>query len=100
MRLAEWSRKIPAADWLALIGTIDDLRNTAFLLKQPDKTYTAPQGGELVCFANDCLMLPWFYANNSGQIEVEIKRHETGADQAANLFVVRPGFVPNEGGDR
>ena len=45
-------RRIPQANWFALIGTIGKTTKTHFIIGT-EKTYTAVENGELFCFAND-----------------------------------------------
>src|SRR5215831_2225540 len=51
MRLFEHCKRIPNANWFALIGALDCDLNTAFVIGQ-GMVLTVPTGGELTCFAN------------------------------------------------
>jgi hypothetical protein len=77
LRLAEGSRRVPEANWFALIVAVgEDERtacnvfgNRANLVEGVD--WTAPVDGELCCFANDHRVAYW---NNSGKIELTVSR--------------------------
>jgi len=62
---------MPEAKWFSLIGAIDRDKKTLFdigKLIETGGTYTASQGGELSCFANDL----WIMYFNEGVIQVEV----------------------------
>jgi hypothetical protein len=75
MRLAERSRRVPTANWFALIGTLNGRDDTAFVIGR-QLEYTADASARLVCFAND---VPWAYWNNFGSVTLTITRLERAA---------------------
>ena len=66
----EHFRRVRDDNWFALIGACDQNRRTEFLIGNAPE-FTAPQDGELTCFANDA---PFMYWNNSGSIELTVTR--------------------------
>ncbi|MBO9125896.1 MULTISPECIES: hypothetical protein [unclassified Rhizobium] len=60
-------RVMPKAQWFALIGSIDQDTETAFLIGASYPSWIAPKNGVLYCCAND---IPWMYWNNSGAVEL------------------------------
>jgi hypothetical protein len=58
---------MPKEQWFALIGSIDQDTDTAFLIGASYPPWIAPKTGVLYCFAND---IPWMYWNNSGAVEL------------------------------
>ena len=73
VKLVEWLRRCKKANWFELIGAIGDGEENLFRIGRggADATYRAPVDGDLFAFAND---LPWFYGNNSGKIQVTVRR--------------------------
>jgi len=65
-------RRSPSNQWFALMGALDDSRDTIFLIGS-QATYVPPRRGELVCFAND---VPGFYWNNAGSVTLSVSRRE------------------------
>jgi hypothetical protein len=66
--MMEWTRRVPDANWLALIGALDSHRSMKFVIGSG--TAISPQrDGELLCFANDCVLT---YGNNSGSVDLEV----------------------------
>ena len=63
-RQTENLRRMPGAPWFALIGALDRREDTQFVIGA-ELVYSATEGGELTCFAND---LVGFYFNNHGSI--------------------------------
>jgi hypothetical protein len=63
-------RRVPHANWFALIGTIGKDDGTAFVVCE-QRPYVVKTPGILHCYAND---LPVFYGNNSGFLAVTITR--------------------------
>jgi hypothetical protein len=61
-------RRVPAANWFQLCGTVDRRPDQAVLLGC-DVTFNAPAGGRLYLFAND---IDWMRWNNAGQITTRI----------------------------
>ena len=70
LKLAEYLRRMPQAQWFALIGSIDQDKHSFFLIGK-NNTLTAPKTGRLYCFANDVI---GFYSNNHGSIELTVTR--------------------------
>jgi hypothetical protein len=70
MEFLENIRRIPHANWFALIGTIGKTTKTHLIIGT-EKTYKAPGGGELFCYANDVFFA---YGNNKGELELEITK--------------------------
>ncbi|MBI2185720.1 MAG: hypothetical protein HYU37_01205 [Acidobacteria bacterium] len=70
-KLAESRRRVPTANWFALIGALDEDESTQFVIGPgtPAHGFTPPRDGELTCFAND---LRSKYDNNSGAIEITV----------------------------
>ena len=60
-------RVMPKAQWFALVGSIDQDTDTAFLIGASYPSWIAPKNGVLYCCAND---IPWMYWNNSGAVEL------------------------------
>jgi hypothetical protein len=77
LRLAEGSRRVPAANWFALIVAIGEDEGTAcnVFANRADLVegveWTAPRDGELCCYANDVRSAYW---NNSGKIELTVRQ--------------------------
>ena len=70
-RLAESRRRLPSANWFALIGAIDTDESTQFVIGGGKLGYRPQKSGELTCFAND---LRSKYDNNSGEIRLTVTR--------------------------
>lgn len=68
MRLVERFRRVPTADWFALIATLDRDASTAWVVGRALEI-VPERSGELVCFAND---LVGFYWNNSGFVTLTV----------------------------
>ena len=71
MRLFERSRRVPSADWFALIGALNCELGTAFVIGG-SKDVIVKSAGELTCFAND---VPCMYWNNWGRVELLVQRY-------------------------
>jgi len=69
-RLVEWLRRVPKANWFALIGAIGPSLAAPFVIGD-GCDLDAGQEGVLQCFAND---LPFTYGNNSGWVRLEVTR--------------------------
>ncbi|MDH3599877.1 MAG: DUF2235 domain-containing protein [Candidatus Tectomicrobia bacterium] len=71
----EDKRRVPEANWFALIGSLGDEGDGEAYFHigsgGPDRIYRASRDGDLYAFAND---LTTRYDNNEGQIEVSITR--------------------------
>ena len=61
-------RRMPSADWFALVGAVDKDRSTLFLIGRGTEI-EAPRDGFLTCFANDLAITYW---NNRGTLRLEI----------------------------
>ena len=75
MSVLEPYRRVPDANWFALIGFIDSgKRSTAerhpVIIGEGLHNWRPGRAGELVCYAND---LPWLYWNNFGSVTLEIR---------------------------
>ena len=70
MRLVEGFRRVPTANWFALIATLDRNMMTSWVVAQPLEI-RPERTGELVCFANDVF---GFYWNNSGFVTLEVEQ--------------------------
>jgi hypothetical protein len=70
LRLTEWLRRFPKANWFALIGAISHSEKNFFEIGHK-ATITIEQEGLFSGFANDVSLM---YGNNSGEIELTIKR--------------------------
>ncbi|KHL18967.1 UNVERIFIED_CONTAM: hypothetical protein LK11_03950 [Mumia flava] len=70
LRWAERLRRHREADWFTLIGTVGSNGAATFAIGS-GTTHLAEAGGELRCFAND---VAWFGFNNSGAVELTIRR--------------------------
>lgn len=73
LRLFERYRRMPKANWFALIGALDCDLSTAFVIGEANDV-TVRITGELTCFANDA---PCMYWNNWGHVELLVKRYST-----------------------
>ncbi len=72
IKLFEWSRRHPKANWFCLIGSIGESDDELFEIGDCGAMdYTAISDGEFCAFANDCSFV---YGNNSGSIEVTMKK--------------------------
>jgi len=71
IKFAERFRRLPDANWFALIGALGDEDNELFLIEDGKTPYTAPRTADLYLFAND---MPSKYGNNMGSLIVTIKR--------------------------
>lgn len=69
-RLCERFRRVPKANWFALIGGIGQTGSGAFVIGHACE-FEATEDGILYCFAND---LPFMYWNNSGWLELTATR--------------------------
>jgi len=67
----EDNRRYPDANWFEIIGALGDEDDQLLRVLSADKIYTATRNSELYYFAND---LKSKYDNNSGAIEVTVKR--------------------------
>ena len=67
----EDNRRHPDADWFEVIGALGDEDDELLRILHDDRTCTATSNADLYYFAND---LDSRYGNNSGSIEVTIKR--------------------------
>jgi hypothetical protein len=74
-RALEGLRRVPCADWFALVVTVGQNLSSAFVVTPfagaPPTTLDVTQDGSLFGFAND---LSWFYFNNSGCVLLTIER--------------------------
>ena len=68
LKLARFKRRVPEANWLALMGSING--EEPFLIGMRT-TYTATRDGQLVCFANDA---GFAYGNNKGWLKLQVTR--------------------------
>ena len=59
------------ANWFELIGSIDDDGDSFFRIGERLGAFCPPDDGDLYAFSND---LSSMYANNSGEIKVEVTR--------------------------
>jgi hypothetical protein len=66
----EDNRRVPTANWFALIAAVDD-EDTALFKVGKRGEFTAPEDGDLYAFAND---LKGKYGNNQGQITATVER--------------------------
>jgi hypothetical protein len=69
-RLVARFRRLPPANWFALVGAVDGRRDSYFAIGQRCE-YLARRSGRLSCFANDVWLA---YFNNHGQVEVTVQR--------------------------
>ena len=67
----EHARRMPGANWFALIGAIGQDETSAFLIGERREDWEATGNGELMCFANDVRMA---YFNNCGSVTLTITR--------------------------
>jgi hypothetical protein len=70
IRDLEMFRRVRHADWFALIGAIDEDRESEFVIGRQVE-FTASRDGELTCFANDA---PFMYWNNKGSVTLTVTR--------------------------
>ena len=63
-------RRVPEANWMAPIGTINGWQDAPFVIGRRC-VYTPLLNGELVCYANDA---PTGYFDNSGSITLTVHR--------------------------
>jgi len=70
LRLLEWLRRVPSANWFALIGAIGQDMSLAFVIGENAET-DAHEDGILHCFANDLAMMYW---NNTGWVKLTVTR--------------------------
>ena len=68
MKLGEFRRRVPKANWFALIGALDEDESTQFVIGSR-MVYTPVRSGELTCFANDWRSK---YDNNSGALTLTV----------------------------
>ena len=68
LRLFEWARRVPDAQWFALVGALDGHRSDKFVIGT-QTTHQALSDGELLCFANDVWLA---YFNNHGKVELHV----------------------------
>lgn len=69
-RLVQWMRRVPKANWFALIGTVGQKASNPFVIGDQAQV-TISENGVLHCFAND---LPFMYRNNSGWVKLTVTR--------------------------
>jgi hypothetical protein len=67
-RRLEWARRVPDAQWFALIGAMDFDRADRFVIGK-QASYQPVSDGELLCFANDLWAT---YFNNHGAVELQV----------------------------
>lgn len=65
--------RMPFVKWFALIGCIDEKKDTYFKIGLKREPYTPEEDGELVCFANDVNGFGR-YDNNEGEMKFFITR--------------------------
>jgi len=70
-RIWENLRRMPAANWFILIGTIGKSMDCPFIIGSRLLHFTAAIPGRLYCFANDLRFMYW---NNSGSIKAIVSR--------------------------
>ncbi|MCE7956545.1 hypothetical protein FBQ97_02315 [Acidobacteria bacterium ACD] len=70
LRVFERWRRVPDANWFALIGSVGQTLAGAFLIGT-GASVTVATAGELHCFAND---ISWMYWNNKGSLVLTIRR--------------------------
>jgi hypothetical protein len=77
---AEMDRRVPAANWFELVGTVGANEDHHFQigLRGKDWTHTVKTDGELFLFANDLIK---YYGNNHDSIEVTVTRKATAGKQ-------------------
>jgi hypothetical protein len=71
VQFAERFRRLPDANWFALVGALDDEDDELFLIADSNEPYTPPRDADLYLFAND---MPSKYDNNEGSLIVEVTR--------------------------
>lgn len=69
-RLAEIFRRVPNANWFALIAAIGQDESRAFVIGESSRL-TVLKDGVMYCFAND---LRFLYCNNSGMVTITVTR--------------------------
>ena len=67
--LAHGKRK-DDAKWFALVGTVE--KKHPWIMKE-GAVFTAPAGGQLLCYFND-MQMPSFYKNNSGWVLLDVEQ--------------------------
>jgi hypothetical protein len=68
---ARWARRNPRFNWFALVGCIERVSSSEFLIGKSRMDYAPTKSGRLFCFANDA----WFtYWNNWGSLVLTIRR--------------------------
>lgn len=98
-RLVAWLRRVPKANWFALVCMIDRDTSTRFDFthgEQSDHGHltveaTMSKDGFLNCFAND---LPFTYWNNSGSVQLKITRIPSKTPLLKTLDTVISEGVP------
>lgn len=68
LKPSEGGRRIPKANWFALIGCVGQTLDHCFVVGRGG-TFTAPATGRLWFFANDVECMHW---NNKGQVDVTV----------------------------
>jgi hypothetical protein len=71
VQFAERFRRLPDANWFALVGALDDEDNNLFFIGDGNDEFSAPRSADLYLFAND---ISSKYDNNEGWLVVEITR--------------------------
>ena len=73
IKKSEKNRRVPAANWFELVGTIGENEQHHFQigLRGEEWTHTVKTDGELFLFANDLMKM---YGNNHDSIEVTVTR--------------------------
>jgi hypothetical protein len=66
----EKERRLPGANWFALVAAVDDEDTNLFKIGKGGE-FTSPRDGDLYAFAND---MKGRYGNNSGQIRATVTR--------------------------
>ena len=69
-RLVQWLRRVPKANWFALIGAIGQNESTVFVIGE-NMRLEVLEDGVMYCFAND---LRFLYCNNSGMVTMTVTR--------------------------
>lgn len=70
VRHFEKERRLPGANWFALVAAVDDEDTHLFKIGNGGQ-FTSPRDGDLYAFAND---MKSRYGNNSGQIKATVRR--------------------------
>lgn len=69
LKLFNFLKRFPEANWYVLVGSVGQNKKTFFKVGEKLENFIPPTSGEFYCFANDA---NGFYFNNKGKLTLKI----------------------------